>query len=231
MKIAIMQPYFFPYIGYFQMINVVDKFIFYDDVNFIKNGWINRNKILINATPNYLTVQLKGASPNKLIKDIEFTDNRTKLKRTIEMSYKKAPLFNNAWPVIEEILNCKTNLISDLAIKSIVKICEYININTIFELSSNCYVETKNLEKTVRLIQICKLNNALNYINPIGGIGLYNRIDFNRHNIQLEFIETQSIEYKQFNHQFVPSLSIIDVIMFNPVEKIQDMLNQYRLIN
>lgn len=230
MKMAIMQPYFFPYIGYFQLINSVDRFIFYDDVNFIKNGWINRNRILLNNQPHYITVQLNGASSYKLIKDIKFTDNRPKLKKTIEQAYKKAPYFNIVWPIIENCLDLKTELISELAIYSVIHSCKYLNIKPCFEISSKIYPETENLERTDRLMEICRLNNASQYINPIGGTELYNKDDFIRKGMQLNFIRSKKITYNQNNQQFVEWLSIIDVMMFNSVEMIKTMLNEYELI-
>jgi len=230
MKIAIMQPYFFPYLGYFQLINAVDKFIFYDDVNFIKNGWINRNRIIINNTSKYLTVQLNGASPFKLINEIEFTDNRAKLKKTLHMAYRKAPMYNYIWPLIEDCLDYKTEKISDLDIYTIKRISEYLNIKTQFEISSNKYNESRSLDKADRLKRICKKNNAKTYINPIGGQKLYNKDDFKHAQIDLFFIQPELPEYKQFSKKFIPGLSIIDVMMFNSLRKINEMFDNYKLI-
>jgi len=230
MKLAIMQPYFFPYIGYFQLINAVDKFIFYDDVNFIKKGWINRNKILINNQPQYITISIKDISPNRLIKDTQIIDNRDKIKKTIFLNYKKAPLFEQVWPIIEDCLIFKTNFISELNIYSIKKICEYLGINKNFEVSSKNYTNTINLKKEKRLIEICKINNAQIYINPIGGQSIYKKETFLKEGIQLFFIKTKDISYKRFNDVFFNNLSIIDILMFNPIEKIIEMLNEYELI-
>ena len=230
MKIAIMQPYFFPYLGYFQLINAVDKFVFYDDVNFIKNGWINRNRIIINNATKYLTVQLNGASPFKLINEIEFTDNRAKLKKTLQMAYRKSPMYDNCWPLIEDCFNYKTNKISDLAIYSIKKTTEYLKINTHFEISSKKYAKTRGIDRTQRLKSICNENNANIYINPIGGQELYKKEDFLKEQINLFFIKSEIPIYQQFSMPFIPGLSIIDVMMFNQVEKIHEMLNEYKLI-
>lgn len=230
MKLAIMQPYFFPYLGYFQLINHVDKFIFYDDVNFIKNGWINRNRILVNEKPHYITIQLKNASSFKLINCVEFTDNRNRIKKTIEQFYRRAHYFDAVWPVIEECLNFPTNSISELAVFTVLKVSEFIGIETQFEISSKCYSYTSGLEKTERLLEICKVNDATQYINPIGGIEIYNKSDFNNVGIDIQFIKPNEIVYKQFNNEFVPSLSIIDVMMFNSLEEISKMLDQYETI-
>jgi hypothetical protein len=230
MKVAIMQPYFFPYIGYFQLINAVDTFIFYDDVNFIKNGWINRNRILLSGESHYLTVQIKGASPNKLIKEVEFIDNRLKLLKTIEQAYKKALFYYSVLPVLYDCLTINTNKISELAQYSVIQTCKYLEIDKKFEQSSISYSNTKSLQKAERLQQICLLNQADNYYNPIGGKSIYNKQDFSDKNINLFFIEPQKFEYKQFNNAFIPWLSIIDVLMFVDKVTIKKNLNNYILV-
>ena len=230
MKLAVMQPYFFPYIGYFQLVNSVDKFIFYDDVNFIKNGWINRNRILINNEPHYITIQLKNASSFIPITSVKFGDNINKIKKTIELAYKKSTCFNEVWPIVEDCLDLQTDNISELAMYSILKVSKYIGINTIFENSSKYYPETSGLEKTERLLKICKLNNANEYINPIGGIEIYIKNNFNNAEVELNFLKSNDIIYQQNGGEFIPWLSIIDVMMFNPVERIKLFLNEYKLI-
>ena len=230
MKLAVMQPYFFPYIGYFQLVNAVDKFIFYDDVNYIKNGWINRNRILINQAPSYLTLQLKGASPFKHINEIEISNNAEKLKKTIFLAYKKAPFFDEVFPLIETVLNVESNNLSDIAIQSIESISRFLDIDRAFERSGSAYAETLGLDREHRLYKLCKLNNAINYINPIGGAELYTKKAFADEGIDLSFLKSNPIQYKQFNHDFVPALSIIDVLMFNSKEQIKIYLEEYQLV-
>ncbi len=230
MKLGIMQPYFFPYIGYFQLVKAVDKFVFYDDVNYIKNGWINRNRILINGKWHYITVHQKDASPNKLINEIEITDNRDKLRKTILNAYSKAPYFKRAWPLIEKVLEFETNKISELAEYSIIQTCNYLGIDTKFESSCKDYRETATLKSEKRLLAICNINKALEYINPIGGIELYEKKTFLNEGITLSFIKTDSITYNQFDNDFIGNLSIVDVVMFNPEERIQVMLDRFELV-
>lgn len=233
MKIAIMQPYIFPYIGYFQLIQAVDKFIFYDDVNFIKKGWINRNQILINNQAHLITIPLNKASQNILIKDtlISYEENwAKKLLNNLEHNYKKAPYFNDAYSLIKQILEKNFNTISDFAINSIIEVSNYLEINTNFELSSEKYMDSIDLKKKFRLIEICKKNNATDYINPIGGKEIYTKEDFKIKGLKLKFIEPQINEYKQFNSGFISGLSIIDVLMFNSKEEVRKMLNKYELI-
>ena len=230
MKIGIMQPYFFPYIGYFQLIRAVDKFVFYDDVNFIKNGWINRNRILLNNQAVYITIQLKGASSFKPINCVEFTDNRGKLKKTIEQAYKKAPHFDSVWPVINACLDYRTKYISELAIHSVEQVSIYLNLNTHFEKSSLHYAGTKKLAREERLKEICRINNASQYINPIGGTELYKKDDFATIGGGISFIKSKDIRYAQYMNEFLPGLSIIDVMMFNSVDGINSLLKNYELI-
>lgn len=230
MKIGIMQPYFFPYIGYFQLVNAVDKFIFYDDVNYINRGWINRNRILINKKAQYITVYQKAASQNKLINEIEIFDNRNIIKKTIQNSYNKAPNFKNVWALVEDVLEFKTNSISELAAYSVVQTCNYLGIDSKFEFSSKVYMQTSGIKSESRLIEICKINNATDYINPIGGVKLYDKNKFLVNGINLSFLKTDSIVYKQFGGDFIENLSIIDVLMFNDTRNVALFLDSYDLM-
>lgn len=232
MRLAIMQPYFFPYIGYFQLLNTVDKFVVYDDVNFIKQGWINRNRIIINGTPQFLTVPLKKASPNKLILETLILENskwQRKLLRTIEMSYKKAPNFEIGYSIVEKVIQLERKNISELAYYSILKVKEYLEIPTPMESSSSIY-SNKHLKGQERVLDICHQEKADWYINPIGGQDLYDRELFQKNKIKLSFIQTEKVNYQQFDGDFIPYLSIIDMIMFLSKSEIQDHLQYYKLI-
>lgn len=234
MKLAIMQPYLFPYIGYFQMIKAVDKFVFYDDVNFIKQGWINRNKILLQGKEFMFTVPLEKANSFCLIKDTSinqrFYENWSlKFIQTINQNYKKAPYFDDTFSIITNVLNQNTTSISELAIESIKQVSEYLELNTLFIKSSETY-NNRSLERQERLIDICKCENTTHYINAVGGMELYNKDDFKKEGIRLDFIKASPIVYKQFNNDFVSWLSIIDVLMFNSKEDIKLMLDSYELI-
>ena len=232
MTIAIMQPYLFPYIGYFQLINSVDKFIVYDDVHFIKKGWINRNNILSSGKANTFTIPLREASQNKLINEIYLLDEikwRVSFLKKIEYSYKKAPFFKEVYPLIEIIINAKVDKITDLILLSLKTINQYIKIKTTLIDSSIIY-NVASLKGQERIVAICKKENASGYINPIGGQYMYTKYLFDKEKIKLNFLRSHPITYKQLNDEFVPWLSIIDVIMFNSPEKIKEMLNQYELV-
>lgn len=235
MKIAIMQPYIFPYIGYFQLINAVDKFIFYDDVNFIKSGWINRNQILLNGSKNLFTVPLKSASSfqninETLIHSEIYLKWKKKFIKSIEQSYKKAPYFSSVFPLIQSVFEMSYHSIADLTINSIASVSNYLDLDTVFETSSEKYPETKGMEKAERLINICQINQSNTYINPSGGKELYQKDTFKKQDIDLLFIESELTPYPQFNNDFVAGLSIIDVLMFNSKEDVKKMLNQYHLV-
>ena len=232
MKLAIMQPYIFPYIGYFQLIKAVDKFVLYDDVNYINRGWINRNRILVNGNDSMFTIPLKDASQNKLINEIDVNwDNNWKSKflKTIEQSYRKAPFYAEILPIIENSLEADLEKFSSIIEQNLRFICEYLNIKTEIISSSSIY---QNFDKKAqeRILDICFQEKANHYINPIGGLELYNKDVFATENILMNFIKSKSVEYKQFKNDFVPWLSIIDVLMFNSNEKINKFLDNYELV-
>lgn len=229
MKIGIMQPYIFPHIGYYQLINLVDVFVIYDDVNFIKQGWINRNKILLNNDAHFFNIILKGASSFKKINEIELNNNNNKLLLTIKQTYHKSPYFSKIYPIIYNILSYEEINLGKFLSNSIIRICEYLDINTNIVISSEIN-KNNNLKGYDKVIDICKNLNGDHYINAIGGQQLYFNDIFDQNGLKLNFIKSEDITYNQFNDIFVPHLSIIDVLMFNSPEKIKEMLNNYELI-
>ena len=232
MKVAIMQPYFLPYVGYFQLINAVDKFVIYDDVNFIKKGWINRNNILVNGQSHLFSITLKDVSQNKQINKISIDSQsewNKNLMKTIAFSYKKAPFFAEVFPLIEDILQQDQKNLAQFITYSLQQICSYLNIGTTIITASS--IEKDNVLKGQdKIIEICKKNHATDYINAIGGKELYDAAAFSEHGIRLHFIQSKKIEYTQFAGEFVPWLSMLDVLMFNAPETIDGFLNQYELI-
>ena len=231
-SLAVMQPYFFPYIGYFQLIHASDVFVFYDDVDFIKNGWINRNRILINGQASYLTIPCKNASSNKHINSVEHILNdksRNKLLKKIRFTYQNAPQFDAIFPIIEKVIMTDTKLISEIAIQSVKQVVEYLNLECKFYTSSDIEND-KNASAVDRLIDLCSVAEADRYLNPIGGEELYKKEYFAEKGIMLDFLEHGDVQYKQFKNEYIPDLSIIDVLMFNSKESIKsDHLNSYSL--
>ncbi|AFK02944.1 WbqC-like family protein [Emticicia oligotrophica DSM 17448] len=230
--LGIMQPYVFPYIGYFQLIKRVDKFVIYDDVAFINKGWINRNNILMNGKASMFTIPLIGASQNKLIREIEI-DNLAawskKFFKTLEQSYKKAPFYKEAFGLIEQVFNSPAENISALAVNSLKETCKYLKIETEIIESSVIY-QNQELKAQNRILDICKQENANHYINPIGGMAIYDKQLFADNKILLNFIKSNAIQYTQFKNEFVPWLSIIDLLMFCSVEEINEHLNKFELV-
>lgn len=232
MTIAIMQPYILPYIGYLQLMATVDKFILYDDVNFINRGWINRNRILVNGQDFMFTVPLKNASQNKLINEIELSDDskwREKLLKTIEQAYKKAPQFGVVYGLMEQIINNKSEKLSDFVADSFVILNEYLEIDTQIVRTSAIYDNT-HLKAQERILDICQQEQAQHYINPIGGMELYDRSFFEQSNIKLNFIKSKPVHYQQFKNQFMPWLSVLDLLMFCDVPTVKAFLLEFELV-
>lgn len=232
-RLAVMQPYLFPYIGYWQLINAVDDFVILDDVNFIKRGWINRNNILVNGMSHRFTIPLDKPSQNKLIMEtnLHFSDEeKQKFLDMIRMAYGRAKMFGQVYPIISEIINSSENDLTEYIRNSILCICKYLGINTMILKSSDIEKDTE-LRGEERIIALCKALNGNVYINPCGGKMLYSQERFNIENMQLYFLNPQidKIIYKQGNNEFVKGLSIIDVMMYNDCTKIRDFLKMYEL--
>lgn len=233
MKLGIMQPYFMPYIGYWQLMNAVDEYVIYDDVNFIKGGWINRNRILVNGEPKYFNVPMLGSSPNLLINEVCVNHDKRiidKNMRILEGAYKKAPFYDDAMKILSEIMHHECSNIAEYIKFSFDKMADYLGITTKMILSSTLDKDN-SLRGQDKVISICKLLGASDYYNAIGGQELYSAKVFEKEGIHLHFIKTEKIEYKQFGNPFQSNLSMIDVMMFNNVEQIKAMLMQYMIMH
>ena len=237
MNLAIMQPYLFPYIGYFQLIKSVDVFILYDDVNFRKQSWINRNKILLNGNEHFFTIPCKGISSYKKINQVELHDlnafKRDFLK-LLEHSYAGKSLFyKETINLLNSIFDFKDfTTISEFNFISLVQICKYLKIDTKIKLSSECVAETEQLKRENRIFAICDHFKASSYINAQGGETLYDKSEFINNDIELNFISPieSQINYKQVKSvSFIPWLSIIDILMNNSIKQSQYFLNSYQL--
>ena len=235
MTVAVMQPYIFPYLGYYQLVNAVDYFVFFDDVNYINKGWINRNNILQNNLPLRFTLPLIKASQNKLINEIELSEYekwKSGFLKTIEMSYKKAPFFNsiNTWLI--DFFSSSYTKVSEITSASILAVATLLQMKTKFCYSSLLkYKSLDDQDGQMKVIEICRLLNADQYINPKNGSELYDKNTFALNDVQLHFINMDNVVYPQFKADaFVPYLSIIDVLMFNGIDGTKDLLNKYSLI-
>ena len=231
-RIAVMQPYFLPYLGYFQMVNAVDQFVIYDDIQYTKQSWFNRNKFLLNGKPHYFTIPVKKDSDFLNVDEREVSPDYQYQKKELiarfELAYKKAPYFDQVYPMLLEILNCEERNLYRFIRYSFDCVCDYLKIDTKVTPSSRVDGE-ENLSGKERLIGICEKLGGKHYINLPGGRTFYNKKDFERKGIQLSFIDPIFTEYDQFGEKFIPGLSILDVMMFNPVDKIKEMLQRFEL--
>ncbi len=228
-----MQPYFMPYIGYFQLINSVDEFIIYDNIQYTKKGWINRNRILVNRKDQLITLPLKKDSDYLNVVERELSESwdkdKSKMLNVIKSSYNKAPYFQEIFELISKCLNYSEVNLFKFIYNSIILINDYLEIKTPIIISSTINID-HTLKSQEKVLSLCKSQNAKIYINSIGGIELYDKETFKQNNIELNFIKSNLIQYKQFNTEFISWLSIIDVLMFNSKEQTKEYLNSYTLI-
>ncbi len=224
------QPYLFPYIAYWQLINMSDVFVISDSMQYMKKSFINRNNILLNGKSHRFTLEMIGVHETTPINEVKVGKNARKIAITISHAYKKAPYFKDVFPMIEDILLNEENNLSKYIGNSIKTISQYLNIDTQFIYLSDLQGET-SLKAQARTVDICKRVNATHYVNAIGGQNLYDKDTFLNEDMELSFLKTNEINYKQYyNQEFIPHLSIIDILMFNSKEEIRKMLNAYSLI-
>ena len=217
-----MQPYFLPYIGYFQLIAAVDLFIVYDNIKYTKKGWINRNRMLLNGIDTIFSLPLKKDSDYLHVVDRELSSdfNRQKFLNQMRVAYIKAPQYNAVWPVFEKIVMYENNNLFRYIHNSIIEICRYLDVKTRICLSSDVPID-HDLKSQDKVMALCKAVNGDTYINSVGGVELYSQEVFKENNIDLKFIKSMPLEYPQFGANFIPWLSIIDVMMFNSPEIIK----------
>lgn len=226
MKLAVMQPYFFPYLGYFQLFHAVDLFVIYDDVNYIKGGWINRNFILMNCRSQRITVPLAEASSFKTIAATELVVDgrwRERLLKTLRQAYAKAPYFEPVYALAEGVILSPCTSLAELALRSIRAVANYLLLTTEIRPSARPYAN-RSLKGEARILDICRRESADAYYNLPGGETLYNRAAFSEAGVKLHFIHPGEPPYRQFRCAFVPRLSILDVLMFNPLRTVQGFL-------
>ena len=224
-----MQPYIFPYIGYFQLINCVDKFIIYDNIQYTKKGWINRNRILQNGKDEYFTLPLKNDSDFLNVNEREFSLNwkfeKAKILNKLTEQYRKAPNYNEVMNLIQKSFDFNSLNLFDFILNALKVTLDYFEIKKEIVISSSIKID-HNLKSEEKVIEICKYLDAKTYINPIGGIELYNKETFLKNGISLQFLKANNCIYTQFKNEFVPFLSIIDVLMFNSKEETKRIIEK-----
>ena len=251
-----MQPYFMPYIGYFQAIAAVDKYILYSNLNFIKEAWMNRNRLLMRDGSIVLTtIPLRSKSSYTLIRDGEIDNSKPwkqKFLRTVQMCYSRKPYYQEVYSLLCDMLEPQYHLLCDLNAATITAIARYLDIPTIIESDNSRFLpmedllqnieqdysplpyleKTRPIRKVARVIEMCRQEGCTQFYNAIGGQQLYSKEEFAQYGIQLHFVHTNSIQYRQDTKlgTFVPNLSIIDVLMNNGKVGTQDILTQFTLL-
>ena len=231
LKLAIMQPYFLPYIGYFQLIAAVDIFVVYDRIKYTKKGWINRNRLLRDGADATFSLPLKSDSDALDIVDRRLAANfdRRGLLNQFRGAYARAPQFDQCFPLLERIVRFEDDNLFAYLHHSIVEICAHLGLRTGIRVSSTIDVEAP-LKGQDKVLSLCRALQADTYINPSGGTELYSREAFADQGVSLRFLRALPSEYAQFGKPFVPWLSIVDVLMFNPLERVRErVFNHYEL--
>lgn len=234
MKIAIMQPYFLPYMGYFQLLNAVDVFVVYDNIQFTKKGWIHRNRFLQNGKDVFFSLPIKKDSDYMNIIERRLSENADielqKILRRFEASYRNAPFYQSVFPLLKKIFCYSNKNLFNYLLNSIMHINDALEIKTKMILSSQISID-HNLKSQEKVIAICKALQTDQYINPIGGMGLYDKKAFELEKIELCYIQSNLEPYSQNIKHFVPGLSILDVMMFNDISSIRyEIKNSFKLI-
>lgn len=235
MRVGIMQPYFFPYIGYFALVNYVDEFIFFDTPQYINHGWVNRNRILRqNGVPGYVTVPIQKASQNTSIKDIKISNSsdwKNKIFGQITVYKKKAPYYKEILLVLHSILDKEYEYLADLNIESIKTVCTYIGIEKNLKIFSQMGIGITSVNHPDEwALKITKAIDGKIYVNPPGGQSFFDKEKYNRNNIELEFLQSNLPAYIQKIGHFEAGLSIIDVMMFCSPKEVRDMLDNFQVI-
>jgi hypothetical protein len=232
-RLAIMQPYFFPYLGYFQLMAAVDRFIFYDDVAFIKQGWINRNRILVDSAPKYMTVPIMHRSSwtricDTLVHQESYSSWRERTMKTLQFAYRSAPNRGPTLEIIREVLEQPAGSIADLAIRSCLCVCSRLGIDTETAIASRRCAST-DLNGEARILAICRREQARTYVNLPGGRGLYSGEAFAAAEVRLLFLRPTLAEYPQMATVFHGGLSVVDVLMWNSFADVMTLLEDFAL--
>ncbi|WP_319525635.1 WbqC family protein [uncultured Desulfosarcina sp.] len=233
MKLAVMQPYFFPYIGYFQLLNFVDKWVVFDDTQFINKGWINRNRILhpeINKEWQYITIPLKNRKQTDRIDNIEIFESgkwKKEILGKLSAYRKKAPFYNNVLALIKECLSFKETNLSKFVVHTLQLTADYLSIKTPMCIQSHLHFDLSCIDHPGQwVLRIAEQIGATEYINPHGGAKIYREDEFDRSGINLRFLKPKLRSYSQQQTPFIPGLSVIDVMMWNSVNEIKEVFLQ-----
>jgi hypothetical protein len=227
MKLAIMQPYFLPYIGYYQLIAAVDVFVVYDNIKYTKKGWINRNRMLVNGKDALFSLPLKKDSDALDIRDRELAVDfdRAKLLNQWRGAYRTAPFFEETFPLLETIVGFQDPNLFRYLFNSLRMTCEHLGLKTTFKISSEIPID-HSLKFQDKVLALCEAAGTQKYINAIGGLELYDFDAFRARGIEFRALRTRPVPYEQFGQAHVPYLSIVDLLMFNSVSKLHEIITE-----
>ena len=234
MKVAIMQPYFFPYIGYFSLIKNTDHFVFFDTPQYIRKGWINRNRVIGGGGKDiYFTVPIVKAPQDTAIRDIKIDTGsnwQEKMRGQLSIYKKRAPFYRDVMSVVEKVINLECESISELAIESVVRTCEYLEIPIQYDVYSQMKHEAIDVrEPDEWALYITRQMGYDTYVNPPGGKSFFHAEKYEKMGIDLQFLTQELPHYNQRTSEFVEGLSILDVMMFCPPEEVRKMMENYTI--
>ncbi len=229
MKVAVMQPYLFPALSYFQLVGAVDRFVLYDDVNFIKRGFINRNSLLDHGQVRRFSVPVPGASIHRRIEELAFSPEVADIVEGIRHAYARAPYFEEVFPRVREVFTDPQRDITHVCGRALEMVFDYLERPvTLLRASQLAYDRQQPAAR--RLMEITRSLGADHYLNSLGGQSLYARDEFAEHGITLSFLQPREIAYDQGQPAFEPRLSMIDVLMWCSPRCARELLDAYDLI-
>jgi hypothetical protein len=231
MIVAIMQPYFFPYIGYFQLMSAVDTFVIYDDVQYINRGWVNRNRIASRGLVQWLTMPVSKAPREWPINKRHYVDDskvRARLVEKVQRTYSQSAFFDAVFPELEDLINYADCNVARHNANSLTSLARKLGVDCRVVKSSEIE-KPSGLKGAAKIIDICDRIGARHYINSIGGRLLYDANEFRRRSIELLFLETQvPPQQLSVGPQY---LSIIDSLMREGPVASRQALAEYRLLS
>jgi len=237
MRTAIMQPYFFPYLGYFNLIHACDTFVFLDNVQHIERGFVNRNRILVQGKPHLFTVPLAAGPREAWITERALSDSfpqfRTKFFAMLKHAYAKARNHAAVMELVADVLATETLTLAQLCQQSILATARYLGLERRFLVASEMLTaeDARQLKGADKILALARALGTTRYLNPIGGVELYHKELFAREGMELRFVKPALPAYPQPTATFVPALSILDVMMHTPKEDLAAQLSAYLLVD
>lgn len=232
MKITIMQPYFLPYIGYFQLMSAVNEFVILDDVNYIKRGWINRNRILVDGKEMYITKPIRGASQNKRINELQFVDDPgigENMLRTISYAFRKSLFYLESEELFRNVILNTELRVPEYLEYSLIKLCEKLDIKVKISRASS-YRNMLHASGQDGIIELCKILGCDSYYNAIGGQKLYDKKAFSSEGIELNFVKTDFEKMRMISSFQHLDYSILEIMAEHERSRVKDLLACFSII-